>query len=92
MSQKKVEYGFVFNLSAGALKRVQFERQGDGAAWGINPEGRATWLAGKFTIGKDLFMTEGEAKSAADVARLKKLDSLRKQIAKLQKMTFKLMD
>lgn len=92
MSEKTFESGFVFSLSTGVLKRVQFERHDDGLAWGVGADGRATWLAGQFKIGKDLFVSVEDAVAAANEARAKKLDSLHKQISKLEKMVFKVVD
>lgn len=92
MKKKAFEIGFVFGLSTGALKRVQFERLDDGSAWGIGADGRATWSAGRYKIGKDLFMSADEAVAAANEARAKKLDSLHKQISRLEKIVFKVVD
>lgn len=44
------------------------------------------WLILK--IGMDVFETEDEALAAAEAMRAKKVASLRKQIAKLEKLTF----
>ncbi len=41
-----------------------------------------------FKLGSDVFETEGEAKIDADKKRLKKIASLKKQIAKLEAMKF----
>ncbi|MCM1031592.1 MAG: hypothetical protein NC410_09170 [Oscillibacter sp.] len=41
-----------------------------------------------YKIGKDVFFTLEEAKVRAEKIRLKKIDSLKKQIKKLEKMTF----
>lgn len=42
----------------------------------------------QFVIGSDAFEHEADAVAAANAARLKKIASLKKQIAKLEKMTF----
>jgi hypothetical protein len=41
-----------------------------------------------YKIGRDLWLTKAEALKAAEAMRLKKIASLRKQIAKLEKMSF----
>lgn len=41
-----------------------------------------------FTVGKDAHETEAAAKAAAESMRLKKIASLKKQIAKLEAMKF----
>lgn len=41
-----------------------------------------------FTLGRDAHTTQPEAVKAAEAARVKKIDSLRKQIAKLENLTF----
>lgn len=46
-----------------------------------------TWSSHK--IGRDLFTTPEDAIAAAEVARKKKISSLRKQIAKLEKIEFR---
>jgi hypothetical protein len=41
-----------------------------------------------FTLGRDAHATPQEAAKAAEAARLKKIASVRKQLAKLEKMSF----
>lgn len=43
---------------------------------------------GTFKLGRDAFADRSDAVKAAEVARAKKIASLKKQIAKLEKMTF----
>lgn len=42
----------------------------------------------QFIVGRDAFEHEADAIAAANAARTKKITSLKKQIAKLEKMTF----
>lgn len=50
----------------------------------INLDGR--WSS--FRLGRDVHTTEAEAKKAAESMRLKKIASLKKQIAKLEELKF----
>lgn len=40
-----------------------------------------------YTLGRDIHLTHADAVKAAETARIKKIESLRKQIAKLEKLT-----
>jgi hypothetical protein len=81
------ETGWVFSLSDGLLKEIAIKRWKEFPvnAWGIGSS-----LGRPYTVGKNLFMTAEEAKVVAEAARVKKLASLRKQIAKLEAMKFEL--
>jgi hypothetical protein len=46
----------------------------------------ATYVS--FKLGRDAHTTREDAVKAADAARIKKIASMRKQIAKLEKLTF----
>lgn len=83
---KTIQDCFTFNLKDG-VKAVKVEL-GDTYAWGVGPDGRSSWLNGQYRLGKDLFMTAPEAATAAEAARMKKIASLRKQLAKLEAMKF----
>ena len=83
---KTIQDCFTFRLNDG-VRTVKVEL-GDDYAWGVGPDGRSSWLHGQYKIGKDLFMSATEAAKAAEAARRKKVESLRKQLAKLEKMTF----
>lgn len=52
----------------------------------VNLEGFSSWVS--FALGRDVHETEQEAIKAADMARVKKIASLRKQIARLEAETF----
>lgn len=45
-----------------------------------------TWKG--YTLGRDIHLTHADAVKAAEAARIKKIELLRKQIAKLEKLTF----
>lgn len=42
----------------------------------------------QYKVGRDAFVTEAEAKAAANKLRLKKIASLKKQIEKLERLAF----
>ncbi len=84
-----VETGFTFSVSTGNITRIEFERHSADYphVWRY-VDGEESWLNGSYTIGRDLFMTEAEARQAGEAARLKKIQSLRKQLLKLERMSF----
>lgn len=52
----------------------------------VKPAGQPTWTL--FKLGKDAHETEAEARQAAEVMRAAKIASLKKQLAKLEAMSF----
>ncbi len=90
MSEKTIETGFVVNLPKGKVIPTKFVRYNDKQAIGIDPNtGRDSWIFGKWTIDKDIFLTIEDAIDAGEEARLKRVQSLRKQLAKLESMTLR---
>lgn len=90
MSEKTIETGFVVNLPKGKVIPTKFVRYNDKQATGIDPNtGRDSWIYGNWTIGKDIFLTADEALAAGEDAKLKRIASLRKQLAKLESMTLR---
>lgn len=72
-----------YSLSSGKVMTVDAEIKvwSDGA--------RFIWLGfTSYTLGKDAFDTEAAAMADVEVRRVKKIESLEKQIAKLQKQEF----
>lgn len=72
-----------YALSAG-VESIDAEPQ----PWGSNPEQFIKIGYSFLTIGRDCFDNEADAKADAERRREKKVTSLRKQIAKLEKLTF----
>lgn len=68
---------------SGVIKEVVAGRQSDQHRY-ICVEG--TWDV--YTLGRDIHLTHADAVKAAEAARIKKTELLRKQIAKLEKLTF----
>lgn len=73
MSEKTIETGFVVNLPKGKVIPTKFVRYNDKQAIGIDPNtGRDSWIFGKWTIDKDIFLTgierEAPSKSVGRVA------------------------
>lgn len=90
MSEKTIEVGFVVNLPKGKVIPTKFVRYNDKQAIGIDPNtGRESWIFGRWTIDKDIFLTIEDAIDAGEEARLKRVQSLRKQLAKLESMTLR---
>lgn len=81
------ETGYIFSVPRGKVEQIEFDRVGALSAWRVK-NGKASWLNGSHEVGTDLFLTRAEAVKAAEAARIKKLASLRKQIAKLEKTKF----
>lgn len=52
----------------------------------VKPAGHQVWVL--FKLGKDAHETEAEARKAAEAMRLAKIASLKKQVAKLEAMSF----
>ena len=84
--QSEFKIGFVVNLPKGKIDAVRFTQVNDGSAR-VTMNGRWPWPV-YYAIGKKLFLTEEDARVAAEAARKKKIASLRKQIEKLEKMSF----
>lgn len=90
MSTKTIETGFIVSLPKGKVIPTKFVRYNDKQATGIDPNtGRDSWIYGNWTIGKDIFLTADEALAAGEDAKLKRIASLRKQLAKLESMTLR---
>ena len=68
---------------SGGIKEVMASKQVDNEKY-ISVEG--TWKG--YTLGRDIHLTHADAVKAAEAARIKKIELLRKQIAKLEKLTF----
>ena len=54
-------------------------------------DGKRVYVEGlliRFSIGDDLFLTPEEAKQKAEEMRVKKIESLKKKIVKLEKLKF----
>lgn len=73
-----------YALSEGVCEEVV--RGGSSREKWITIESRTTWAL--YKLGRDVFTNREDAVVAADVLRHKKLASLRKSIAKLEKMEF----
>lgn len=71
-----------YALSSG-IKEVVADKQSDGHKY-IRIKGAYVL----YVMGREIHVTRAEAVNAAEAARTKKIDSLRKQIAKLEKLTF----
>ena len=84
--QSEFQIGFVVNLPRGQIDAVRYSEVNDGSAR-VTMNGRLPWPV-YYAIGKKLFLTEDDALAAAETARKKKIASLRKQIEKLEKMSF----
>ena len=84
--QSEFQIGFVVNLPRGQIDTVRFTQVNDGGAHVILND-NFSWPV-YYVIGKKLFLTEDDALAAAETARKKKIASLRKQIEKLEKMSF----
>ena len=71
-----------YALSEGITKHEAEIR--DGRAWPYTP------MFGYygFAMGKDAHLTEGEANKTADLIRLKKIAAVKKQLAKLEALSF----
>ena len=90
MSDKTIETGFIVSLPKGKVIPTKFVRGIGQQATGIDPNtGRDSWIYGNWSIGKDIFLTADEAIVAGEAARLKRIESLRKQLAKLESMTLR---
>lgn len=90
MSTKTIETGFIVSLPKGKVIPTKFVRGIGQQATGIDPNtGRDSWMYGNWTIGKDIFLTADEALAAGEDAKLKRIASLRKQLAKLESMTLR---
>lgn len=77
----KTYYLSKYALSDG-IKVVEADDVSDGY---VRPDGYY-WIS--FKLGRDIHETEAAAKAAAESMRLKKIASLKKQIAKLEAMKF----
>lgn len=86
MTNSPTSVGYIPALTDGTIKKVKYQEMGDQTAWGIGEDGRATWTAGRWTIGKDVFPTIEEARADAAAQLKKKLASLRKQLEKAEKL------
>lgn len=77
-------------ISKYASSEVIFERETDpNYLW--RPSGiyvRVDGLYGSYKLGRDAHTTREAAVAAAEAMRIKKIASLREQIAKLEKLTF----
>ena len=90
MSTKTIETSFIVSLPKGKVIPTKFVRYNDKQATGIDPNtGRDSWIYGNWTIGKDIVLTADEALAAGEDAKLKRIASLRKQLAKLESMTLR---
>lgn len=90
MIENPIETGYVSDISEGVVRPVQFSRVRNDDAWGVEPEtGSVSWVHGNWTIGKNLFLNVEEAIADGEAKRVKKIASLTKQLAKLEKMKFK---
>lgn len=91
MSEKTVETGYVVHVPKGKVFPTKFVRGIGLQATGIDAKtGRESWIYGHWTIGKDIFLTVEEAIAAGEATKLKRIASLRTQLAKLEAMTIKL--
>ena len=84
--QNEFQVGFVVNLPKGKIDAVRFTQVIDGSAFVIL-NNNFSWPV-FYAIGKKLFLTEDDARIAAEAARKKKIASLKKQIEKLERMSF----
>lgn len=84
MAEPKTYYLVKYALSDGVAKTTG-EPTYSGDGW-IKLKG---YSFGIFKLGRDVTETEEEAAKLFEQARIKKIASLRKQVAKLEKLTFK---
>ena len=84
--QSEFQIGFVVNLPKGKIDAVRFTQVNDRGAHVILNDS-LPWPV-YYIIGKKLFLTEDDARIAAEAARKKKIASLKKQIEKLERMSF----
>lgn len=73
-------------VSKYALSRGIIEVTGSVSGGYLYSDEEGIWV--NFKIGRDAYETEVEAKAAAEEMRLKKIKSLRKQVATLEKLQF----
>jgi hypothetical protein len=86
MTKEATNFGYMPILTKGTIKKVAYQDMGDQSAWGIGNDGRASWTAGSWKVGKDIFLTIEEARADADAQLKKKLASLRKQLEAAEKL------
>lgn len=90
-AQDKRAIGYVFDLSKGKITKKEIELRSVGGvayAYGVK-DGKSSFLYGTFMVGKNWFPSADEALKAAEAQRQKRLASLKKQVAKMERMTFK---
>jgi hypothetical protein len=71
---------------SGGITEHECEPPKDGSAYVYPGKPFAGYVS--FTLGRDAHTTPEEAAKAADASRVKKIASIRKQLAKLEKMVF----
>jgi hypothetical protein len=81
---KNTYYLTKYALTEG-IKEVTARNYGDDGTY-VYPEGYTSWFS--FKLGRDVFESRADAVKAAEAMRIKKIASLRKQIAKLEKLSF----
>lgn len=70
---------------SGGITEHECDPPKDGSYY-VYPRGETEYVS--FKLGRDAHATPEEAAQAAEAARVKKIASMRKQIAKLEKLTF----
>ena len=84
MKNKKNYFDMKVYITKWALTEGVMEREGI-------IDGKRVYVEGlliRFSIGDDLFLTPEEAKQKAEEMRVKKIESLKKKIVKLEKLKF----